>query len=422
MKILVIGSGGREHALCRKLAESPSVKQLYCAPGNGGTQEIAENLPIQTDDIQGLLQFAEDQGIDLTVVGPELPLVHGITDAFTARGLRIFGPNQKAAQLEGSKHFTKVFLEEHGVPTARYHRYEDPNEAIGGLEDFRFPVVVKADGLCAGKGVIICPDRGAAEKAIREILVDRVFGEEGRSLILEEYLVGFEASVFCIVSKGRLNFFESAKDYKQIGEGDSGPNTGGVGCFSPNHLLKPNHLAQIREEIIPSIEKGLLSDGLLYDGVLFIGFMVTEEGPKVLEFNVRFGDPETQVLLPRLKSDLLDILWKSTDGTLKEEDIVFSNQTALTVILVSGGYPGPYPTGYPIFGLQEIPQSEDLYLIHSGTKAENDQYLTAGGRVLCLTALGANLEECRSTVYANIDKIRFENSYFRKDIGEIRLH
>lgn len=422
MKVLVIGSGGREHALCRKLSESDKVKQIFCAPGNAGTSMIATNVEINVNEIEALSEFALKENIDLTVVGPEDPLVRGIVDEFRSKGLLIFGPDKVSAQLEGSKSFSKEFLMRHSIPTARYEKHTDYHTAVEALKNFDYPVVIKADGLCAGKGVIICQTPIEALYTLKDILVEKKFGSEGKTIIIEEFLEGYEASVFCICSNGKLFTLNTAKDYKKIYENDEGPNTGGVGCFSPNILIDEKTTYEIENIIIPQIEKGLKEDDLLFSGILFIGFMVTHKGPEILEFNVRFGDPETQVLLPRMESDLYDVLYKASKGELKQEDIVFGHNTVITVIMTSGGYPGTYKTGYEITGLNDIANiDKNLFVIHNGTKVEDESIVTSGGRVLSVTAIGSTLEECRSLVYNNIDTIKFTNSYYRKDIGRFSL-
>lgn len=416
MRILVIGSGGREHALCWKLSQSELIEELYCAPGNGGTSLVATNVGIAANDIDRLLDFAQENEIDLTIVGPEEPLVLGITDSFEEAGLNIFGPNAFSAQLEGSKDFAKRFMMTHGIPTARYRTFTEFNEALKGIEEFSYPLVVKADGLCLGKGVTICEDRQSAEKALRESLQDKVFGKEGDRVVVEEFLSGTEASLLCFVSHNKLFPMESAKDYKQIYNGDKGPNTGGVGCFSPSPLFTAKMKDSIRKTVLDPIEKGLGEDGHDFTGILFIGFMIEGVDPKVLEFNVRFGDPETEVVLPRLKSDLGEIFFKALSGDLKEEDIQWEESSCVTVVLTSGGYPGYYRKGYEISGVEKLP--EDLMLFHNGTRLEAGKLLTNGGRVLSLTATGS-YEDARSRIYNSIDLIEFKDKGYRTDIAKL---
>lgn len=421
MNVLVIGSGGREHAICRKLYESENVDRIYCAPGNAGTKKISTNVDIQVDEIDKLIEFAKDKKVDLTVVGPEGPLVEGIVDSFRENGLLIFGPNKESAKLEGSKSFTKEFMFKHDIPTANYDKFDDYHTAVDAIKSYDYPLVIKADGLCAGKGVVICETPIEALYTLKDILIEKKFGDEGNTVVIEEFLRGYEASVFCICSSGKLHLLGTAKDYKNIYEGDKGPNTGGVGSFSPNILLDDQTLETIQNEIIPQIEKGLIEDDLAFSGVLFIGFMVTENGPKILEFNVRFGDPETQVLLPRLESDFFQVLYKAAKGELDSKDIVLSDKKTMTVIMTSGGYPASFGKGYEISGLDELDSIEDLYIIHNGTECKEEKIVTSGGRVLSITALCDTLGECRDLIYKNIDSIKFTNSYYRKDIGNIHL-
>ena len=331
MKVLVIGSGGREHALCWKIAKSKKVNKLYCAPGNGGTAQLAENIDIASNDIEGLLSFALENKIDLTIVGPEEPLVLGIVDRFKEKGLRIFGANKESAQLEGSKEFSKKFMERHNVPTAKYKSFTNFQDAIKGIEDFSYPLVIKADGLCLGKGVFICESEKEAIDILEDILNKKVFGSEGNTVVIEEFLDGIEASLLCFVSGSKIVPMESAKDYKKIFENDLGPNTGGVGCYSPSKLFTEELKLRIKKDILNSIKLGLEKDGLNFTGILFIGLMIVKGEPKVLEFNVRFGDPETEVLMPRLKSDLVELMEKSIDdiqSSIKKGELTYTELTA----------------------------------------------------------------------------------------------
>ena len=416
MKVLIIGSGGREHALCWKIGKSKKISNIFCAPGNGGTQQIAENIDIAPNDIDELLKFALDKSIDLTIVGPEDPLAKGIVDRFEEKGLRIFGVNRESAQLESSKIYAKGFMEKHGIPTAKYRRYHDIEEAIEGLNQFRYPLVIKADGLCLGKGVVICETREMALKTLQAMMEDRIFGAAGENIIIEEFLEGVEASLLCFVSRGRLIPMESARDYKQIYEGDKGPNTGGVGCFSPNEHFDEGLEAIIEDEILSRIEIGLQQEGLDYSGVLFIGLMLTEQGPKVLEFNVRFGDPETQVLIPRLEGDLVNIIQKTLDGNLKRDDLNWTDKVCLTVVATSKVIRG-YEKGKEIDGLDEL--GRDIIVFHNGTKLKNGKLYTDGGRVISITTLGKSLQEARNNIYDKVDGIHFDGIYFRRDIGKI---
>jgi len=415
MKVLVVGSGGREHALVWKLAQSPNVKKLYCAPGNAGTGIMATNIPIVDTDIPSLLKFAQDNAIGLTVIGPEVPLVEGIVDVFEENGLRIFGPNAKAAILEGSKVFTKELLAKYKIPTADYHRFDNAGSAKDFLRsNATYPIVIKADGLAAGKGVLIIESLKQAEQGIREIMEDRVFGEAGSEVIVEEFLTGPELSMLCFVDANTVVPMVSAKDYKRIGEKDTGLNTGGMGAISPNPLydqeLEDYCLTHIIE---PSLE-GMRLEGRPFKGILYCGVMLTEAGPKVLEYNVRFGDPETQVILPRLKTDLLEIFDAIIDDRLASVDIVWEDQTAATVVLASGGYPETYGKGFPITGLEKIKGS---IAFHAGTKNDQNLIVTSGGRVIAVTSLASSVEEALHLSYTNIEKIRFDGITCRKDIG-----
>ena len=413
MKVLVIGSGGREHALAWKLSRSPEVKEVYVAPGNGGTEKY-HNVDIQAGDLEGLKNFALGTGIDLTVVGPENPLCDGIVDVFKSAGLKIFGPDKACAMFEKSKEFTKKFLEKYKIPTAKYKSYTDYEGAREGIREFSYPVVVKADGLCAGKGVIICEDEEEALKALREIFLDKVFGAEGSTVVVEEFLRGRESSLLVFVSNNKIFPLEEAEDHKQIFDGDRGPNTGGVGTYSPRKGSSEKLKAHTKD-ILKKIEEGLKSEGLTYNGILFIGFMIEEDAPKVLEFNVRFGDPETEVLMPRLKGDLYQILNKCIDGTLSTEDIEWREELCLCTILCSEGYPGSYEKGKEITGIENL--DEDIILFHNGTKREGQKLFTNGGRVLTVATLSKDMERARAKVYANIDKLHFDGMYYRKDIG-----
>lgn len=417
MKVLVIGSGGREHALCHKLSESKRVSKIYCAPGNGGTLQVAENVNINPKDIDLLLDFAINKDIDLTVVGPEDPLVNGIVDRFNEKGLKIFGPNKKGAILEGSKIISKGFMEKYNIPTGKYKVFKEAKAAISFLDSLNYPIVIKADGLCAGKGVIICKTKEEGIKAIEDIMVDKKFGLSGEEILIEEFLEGTETSLLCFVSNENIIPMESARDYKKIFEGDKGPNTGGVGCFSPNPVMTDKLKEEIEKSILKNIKIGFKNEDIDFRGILFIGLMLTSDGPKVLEFNVRFGDPETEVVLPRLENDIVDIFEKTMDGSLKEEDLKWTDKKCVTVVLTSKGYPVEYEKGKEITGTEEL--DKDIILFHNGTKMEDGKLLTNGGRVLSVTALGDTLQEAREKVYKNIDKIKFDGLCYRKDIGII---
>ncbi len=415
-KVLVIGGGGREHALCWKIAQSEKVSKIYCVPGNGGTEELAENININPSDLDSLVSFALEKDIDLTVVGPEQPLVDGIVDKFQQKGLRIFGVNKKAAQLEGSKLFSKKFMEKYNIPTAKYKSCSSKEEAINSIEEFDYPFVIKADGLCAGKGVLIINSKNEALNAIDKIMNEKVFGDAGNSLVIEEFLEGIECSLLCLITDGKIIPLESARDYKKIFEKDKGANTGGVGCFSPNTVFNKKLGERIEEEIFDNLKKGFEKEKIDYRGILFIGLMITEKGPKVLEFNVRFGDPETEVVLPRLKSDIVDVFEKTINGTLEEEDLKWREEKCITVVATSKGYPFQYEKGKEIKGVENL--DEDIILFHNGTQFKNGKLYTNGGRVLSITALGDSMSVAIDKVYKNIEKIHFDGMCFRKDIGK----
>ncbi|MBF7096922.1 phosphoribosylamine--glycine ligase [Alkalibacter mobilis] len=414
MKILVVGSGGREHALVWKIRQSQKVDEIYCAPGNAGTAEIAKNIDIKVDEIDKLANFAEENGIDLTVVGPELPLVMGITDIFKRRGLRVFGPDKNCSQFEGSKAFTKKFLQKYGIPTAAYGEYTDMEKAMADLDSFGYPVVIKADGLAAGKGVVIATDRSTAEKTLRDMMENKVFGDSGNKVVLEEFLEGTEASVLCFVDGESIIPMESARDYKRIFDGDEGPNTGGMGTYSPNELFDDGLKSIMDETVLKPIIKGFLEENMDYRGVLFIGLMIKDNVTKVLEFNVRFGDPETESVLMRMENDLVDVFEKVIDGNLKSEDLKWRREKALCVVVASGGYPEQYQKGLEISGLDEL---EDVVVFHCGTKRSKDKILTDGGRVLAVTGLGKDFGEAREKVYGQLKKVKFQGMQYRKDIS-----
>lgn len=415
MKILIVGGGGREHAIAWKLAQSPKADKLYCAPGNAGIAEIAECIAVKADDVAGICGFAEKNKIDITVIGPEVPLSMGIVDALAEKELKAFGPNVQCAQLEGSKSFTKAFLAKHGIPTAGYKEFTDINELKKAVGIFGYPMVIKADGLAAGKGVIIAEDKAAAVEAIDEIMGDKIFGAAGDKIVVEEFLTGIEASMLCFVDGKTIVPMESAQDYKRIYDGDKGPNTGGMGTYSPSLIFNEELEAQIRERILEPTIKGFQADGLDFKGVLFIGLMITGEGPKVIEFNNRFGDPETQSILPRMKTDLVDIITAVIDERLAEQTIEWSDKKAVCVVMASAGYPGNYEKGKKITGLDSV--DDDVIVFHSGTKQRKGEIVTDGGRVLGITALGGTHEEAREKAYRNAARISFEGIQYRKDIG-----
>ncbi|MGN1349914.1 MAG: phosphoribosylamine--glycine ligase [Anaerovoracaceae bacterium] len=417
MKILIVGSGGREHAIAWKLAQSSRVEKLYCAPGNAGIAQVAECVPVKAEDIEGIRDFAVSNGIDMAVIGPEVPLSMGITDVLQAEGIRVFGPDKNCAQLEGSKSFTKAFLSRHNIPTAGYKEYTDMEAIKADIGIFGFPMVIKADGLAAGKGVVIAEDAAAAEKAIDEMMKEKVFGDAADRIVVEEYLTGIEASMLCFVDGNVIVPMESAQDYKRIFDGDKGPNTGGMGTYSPSLIFTPELEQQIRERILDPTIKGFREDGLDFHGVLFVGLMIGEDGPKVIEFNNRFGDPETQSVLMRLESDLSEIFDACIDGTLDQMEIRWSERRAVCVVLASGGYPGSYEKGKVIFGLDQV--DEDVVVFHAGTAEKDGAIVTSGGRVLGVTATGATHDEARAKAFANVERISFEGAQYRRDIGKI---
>ena len=416
MKILVLGSGGREHALLWKLRQSPRVQTLYCAPGNAGTAQLGTNVPIKITEQQKLVEFAQREGIDLTVVGPDDALAAGIVDLFQKHGLRIFGPTQSAARLESSKVFAKEFMQRHGIPTARSGSFSDSSEAQRFCRKARYPLVVKADGLALGKGVIIAHTGWESGLAVHEIMDLRKFGEAGRSVLVEEFLEGEECSIHALVDGRNYLLFPGAQDHKRALDGDEGPNTGGMGTFSPpSKLLTPALEERVRREVLDPFIAGLQRDGLDFRGMLFPGVMITAEGPKVLEFNCRFGDPETQVLLTRLESDLVELLEATIDGRLAGARASWKADSAVCVVMASSGYPGSYATGHAITGLEHPP--EGVTVFHAGTRQENGRVVTAGGRVLGVTALAGDLASARQRAYAAVEGIGFEGRQFRRDIA-----
>ncbi len=416
MNILVIGSGGREHALCWKIKQSPKCKKLYCAPGNGGIAQLAECANIAVDDVEGLLKFALDKKIDLTVVGPELSLVKGIVDVFAQKGLKIFGPSQAAAQLEGSKVYCKEFMHRRNIPTATYKIIDNAAAAQAFVVKAQYPLVVKADGVAAGKGVYVCKDLKEAQTAIEEIMVQKIFGAAGDKVVIEECLVGEEASVLAISDGKHFLVLPTAQDHKRIFDEDLGPNTGGMGTFSPNPLVTVDVLNQIIARIIEPAIRGMYQEGYFFKGVLYAGVMLTADGPKTLEFNTRFGDPETQCILPRLRSDLVDILLAACDGRLDETHVKWDEQACVCVVIASGGYPGKYQNGYEIKGLDAIADVETI-VFHAGTKNDGGTLVTNGGRVLGVTSLGPTLKQARIKAYEAVDQISFDHIFFRRDIG-----
>ena len=417
MKILVIGSGGREHAIALKLSQSPKATKIYCAPGNAGTSQIAENLNINADDISALKEFALNSKIDLTVVGPELPLVAGIVDEFEAASLKIFGPNKAAAQLEGSKVFAKKIMMQNQIPTAEAVSYTNPNAAIAFVKQIGVPVVIKADGLAAGKGVIIAKTFKEAEEAVNRIMVKKEFGPSGDQVLVEDNLIGEEVSILALTDGETILPLATSQDHKRIFDNDKGPNTGGMGAYSPAPIVTPDLFAKIKKNILEKTIKALKAEGIVYKGLLYCGLMIAKNSPYVLEYNCRFGDPETQVILPRMKSDLLEALLAVVESRLSEIKIEWDPRSAVCVVLASGGYPGSYEKGKEIYGLLEAMALPDSQIFHAGTKIDDDRILSSGGRVLNAVGLGKNLKEAMQHTYELVKMIKFENMHYRKDIG-----
>jgi phosphoribosylamine--glycine ligase len=421
MKILVIGSGGREHALAWKLAQSSHVKKIFTAPGNPGTALLGQNVPLAVDDIAGLAAFAKKEKIDLTVVGPERPLVAGIVDAFQAEGLRIFGPSAAAAQIEGSKAFCKQLLRHHAIPTAEHRTFSRIDDARKYVATREEPLVVKASGEAQGKGVFVCDTPEEALAAIKSIMVDRAFGSAGDQVVIEERLAGEEASILALVDGRNIYPMESAQDHKAILDGDRGPNTGGMGAYSPAPAVTANLMSLIERDILVPTVHALNHERCPYNGLLYAGIMITPGGPKVLEYNVRFGDPETQPLVMRLKTDLVEAFEATIDGKLDELVLEWDNRPAVGVVISAGGYPGEYEKGKPISGLAAVARLPDVQVFHAGTSQQGDQVVTSGGRVLCVTALGATIPEAKARAYEAAELIRFEGMHYRTDISDKAL-
>jgi len=421
MKVLVVGSGGREHTLVWKLAQSPQVSQLFCAPGNAGIAELAEGVDIGAESIQELADFAARQQIDLTVVGPERPLIAGIVDEFERRGLLCFGPRSEAAILEGSKAFTDELLASYGIPSPEFEVFDDPDKAKAYVRDKGAPIVVKADGQAAGKGVVVAQSVVEAEKAIHETMVERIHGEAGRRVVVEECLVGQECSIKVFSDGEDIVPMVPSQDYKRAYDDDQGPNTGGMGCYSPVPAVDEALFADILERLIRPTVKAMAAEGRPYRGVLYGGLILTADGPKVLEYNCRFGDPETQVVLPRLESDLVDLLLATVEGKLGQAQAEWRTDACVCVVLASGGYPGPYEKGKPIRGLEKASGMERVEIFHAGTARQDGQVVTAGGRVLGVTALGDGFEQAITRAYEAVGAIQFEGMHYRRDIARRAL-
>lgn len=423
MKVLVIGSGGREHALAWKLRQSPMVTEVFCAPGNAGIEEVATVVPLKTVDLNGLLQFAKEQRIGLTVVGPEQPLVLGIVDLFESHGLPIFGPSKAAAQLEGSKAFSKEFMLRHGIPTARHRSFVrgQAAEAERFVQELSLPVVIKADGLAAGKGVVICETAGAARRALHEMMEDKVFGAAGERVVIEEFLAGEEASMFAVSDGIRFLTLAPAQDHKRILDGDHGKNTGGMGAYAPAPIMTPELQRSVLDEIIRPTIEGMREEGVPFCGCLYAGLMITGEGPKVLEYNCRFGDPEAQVVIPLFEGDLGQLLLSASTGALKTDKGKDHPASAVCVVMASRGYPDDYETGKPVRGLDSINGDLGEIVFHAGTRREGGDIVTSGGRVLGVTAIGDDLEGTIQSAYRIVSRIAFDGAYYRSDIGQKAL-
>lgn len=419
MKILIVGGGGREHAIAWKLAQSPKVEKLYCAPGNAGIAEVAECVNIGVMEFDKLVEFAKEHEIDMTVVAPDDPLAAGAVDAFEAAGLRAFGPRANAAILEGSKAFSKDLMKKYNIPTAAYETFSDPEEAIAYLETAKMPIVLKADGLALGKGVLICRNLEEAKEGVKTLMLDKQFGSAGDEIVIEEFMTGREVSVLSFVDGKTIKIMTSAQDHKRAKDGDQGLNTGGMGTFSPSPFYTAEVDTFCKEKIYQPTVDAMWAEGREFKGIIFFGLMLTEDGPKVLEYNARFGDPETQVVLPRMKNDLVDLFDACIDGTLDQIDLEFEDNAAVCVVLASDGYPEHYAKGFPITGLERFQSADGYYVFHAGSKFDSEgRVVTNGGRVLGVTATGATLKEARANAYQATEWVQFDNKYMRHDIGK----
>ncbi len=421
MKVLIVGSGGREHAIALAVSRSPQVDKIYCAPGNAGIAELAECVDIKAMEFDKLVAFAKEKEIDLTVIGMDDPLVGGVVDKFEEAGLRCFGPRKNAAIIEGSKAFSKDLMKKYNIPTAGYENFTDPEAALKYLETAKYPIVLKADGLALGKGVLICENHEQAVAGVAEIMTDKKFGDAGNTMVIEEFMTGREVSVLSFVDGNTVKIMSSAQDHKRAGDGDTGLNTGGMGNFSPSPFFTREIEEYCQKNIFQATVDAMKAEGRDFKGVIFFGLMLTEDGPKVLEYNARFGDPEAQVVLPRLENDIIDVFNACIDGTLDKIDLKFSDEACVCVVLASDGYPVSYEKGFPITGFEKF-NNKDYYCFHAGT-AKNDkgEIVTNGGRVLGITALGKDLKEARAKAYEATDWIQFENKYMRHDIANAIL-
>ncbi len=417
MKVLVVGSGGREHTICWKLAQSPKVDKIYCAPGNAGIGEIAELVPIGAMELDKLVDFAKANAIDLTVIGMDDPLVAGVVDKFEAAGLRVFGPRANAAIIEGSKAFSKELMKKYNIPTAAYETFEDCDKALEYVKAGSFPVVLKADGLALGKGVLICKTLEEAQEGLNTLMVDKKFGASGSKVVIEEFLTGPEVSVLSFCDGNTVVPMVSAQDHKRAYDNDEGLNTGGMGTFSPSRIYTEDIAAECMETIFKPTVAALNAEGRQFKGIIYFGLMLTSKGPKVIEYNARFGDPETQVILPRLKSDLCEIFEACIDGTLDKLNVEWYDNAACCVVLASGGYPESYTKGYEIKGLDEAKKAENITVFHAGTALKDGKFVTNGGRVLGITGVGKDLDEAIKIAYEGVKIVTFENVHYRHDIG-----
>ena len=419
MKVLIVGGGGREHAIAWKVAKSPKVEKLYCAPGNAGIAEVAECVHIGVMEFDKLTAFARENQIDLTIIGPDDPLAAGAVDAFEAAGLRVFGPRKNAAILEASKAFSKDLMKKYGIPTAAYETFTSPEAALAYLETAKMPIVLKADGLALGKGVLICKDLEEAKEGVKTLMLDKQFGSAGDEIVIEEFMTGREVSVLSFVDGKTIKIMTSAQDHKRAKDGDQGLNTGGMGTFSPSPFYTAEVDAFCKEHIYQKTVDAMRAEGREFKGIIFFGLMLTADGPKVLEYNARFGDPETQVVLPRMKNDIVDLFEACIDGTLDQVDLQFEDHAAVCVVLASDGYPEHYEKGFPIHGLEHFKDADGYYVFHAGSKFDADgQIVTNGGRVLGVTATGKTLKEARTNAYKATEFITFDNKYMRHDIGK----
>ena len=419
MKVLVVGSGGREHAICQSIAKSPRVEKIYCAPGNAGIGQIAECVPIGAMEFEKLADFAKEKEIDFTVVGMDDPLVGGLVDVLEAQGMKVFGPRKNAAILEGSKAFSKDLMKKYHIPTAAYENFDNAQDALHYLEtEAKFPIVLKADGLALGKGVLICNTLEEAKEGVRSIMMDKKFGTAGNRMVIEEFMTGREVSVLSFVDGKTIKIMTSAQDHKRAKDGDQGLNTGGMGTFSPSPFYTKEVDDFCHKYIYQATVDAMAAEGRPFKGVIFFGLMLTEEGPKVLEYNARFGDPESQVVLPRMENDIMDVMEACVDGTLDQIDLKFEDNAAVCVVLASDGYPVSYEKGFVIHGLERFENAEGYYCFHAGTKKTEEGIVTNGGRVLGITAKGKTLQEARANAYAATEWVTFDNKYMRHDIGK----